>query len=123
MSTKRILIFDDDKSILDVFTIIFSENGYEVEVSETSHNIIDRVTQFRPHLILMDNWIPDIGGIEAVKLLRNHSEFKDIPVIYISANSDINTLAKKAEADDYLAKPFELQILEKKVEKFLGADY
>jgi len=123
MSTKRILIFDDDKSILDVFTIIFSENGYEVEVSETSHNIIERVADFRPHLILMDNWIPDIGGIEAVKLLRNHSEFKDIPVIYISANSDINTLAKKAEADDYLAKPFELQILEKKVEKFLGADY
>ena len=123
MSTKRILIFDDDKSILDVFTIIFSENGYEVEVSETSHNIIERVADFRPHLILMDNWIPDIGGIEAVKLLRNHSEFKDIPVIYISANSDINTLAKKAEADDYLSKPFELQILEKKVEKFLGANY
>ncbi len=123
MNTKRILIFDDDKSILDVFTIILSENGYEVEVSETSHNIIERVTDFRPHLILMDNWIPDIGGIEAVKLLRNHSEFKDIPVIYISANSDINTLAKKAEADDYLAKPFELQILEKKVEKFLGANY
>jgi len=123
MNTKRILIFDDDKSILDVFTIIFSENGYEVEVSETSHNIIERVADFRPHLILMDNWIPDIGGIEAVKLLRNHSEFKDIPVIYISANSDINTLAKKAEADDYLAKPFELQILEKKVEKFLGANY
>lgn len=123
MSTKRILIFDDDKSILDVFTIIFSENGYEVEVSETSHNIIERVADFRPHLILMDNWIPDIGGIEAVKLLRNHSEFKDIPVIYISANSDINTLAKNAEADDYLAKPFELQILEKKVEKFLGANY
>lgn len=123
MNTKKILIFDDDKSILDVFTIIFSENGYEVEVSETSHNIIERVADFRPHLILMDNWIPDIGGIEAVKLLRNHSEFKDIPVIYISANSDINTLAKKAEADDYLAKPFELQILEKKVEKFLGANY
>lgn len=123
MNTKRILIFDDDKSILDVFTIIFSENGYEVEVSETSHNIIERVADFRPHLILMDNWIPDIGGIEAVKLLRNHSEFKDVPVIYISANSDINTLAKKAKADDYLAKPFELQILEKKVEKFLGANY
>jgi len=123
MNTKRILIFDDDKSILDVFTIIFSENGYEVEVSETSHNIIERVADFRPHLILMDNWIPDIGGIEAVKLLRNHREFKDIPVIYISANSDINTLAKKAKADDYLAKPFELQILEKKVEKFLGANY
>lgn len=120
MNTKRILIFDDDKSILDVFTIIFGENGYHVEVSETSHDIIERVAEFRPHLILMDNWIPEIGGIEALKLLRNHNEFKNIPVIYISANSDINSLAKKAQADDYLAKPFELENLEKKVEKFVG---
>ncbi|MCD0456406.1 response regulator [Chryseobacterium sp. LC2016-27] len=119
MDTKRILIFDDDRSILDVFTIIFGENGYCVEVSETSHDIIERVNKFRPHLILMDNWIPDIGGIEAVRLLRDHDKFKDIPVIYISANNDINFLAKKAQADDFIAKPFELEDLERKVEKFI----
>lgn len=119
MDSKRILIFDDDRSILDIFTIIFGENGYCVEVSETSHDIIERVSNFKPHLILMDNWIPNIGGIEAVQLLRNHDKFKDIPVIYISANSDINFLAKKAQADDYIAKPFELENLERKVEKFI----
>lgn len=115
---KKILIFDDDKSILEVFTIIFAENGYDVEISETSHDIIERVEVFKPDLILMDNWIPEIGGIEALKLLRNHQDFKNIPVIYVSANSDIVSLAKKAQANDYIAKPFDLTELETKVEKF-----
>jgi len=119
MNRKKILIFDDDKVILEVISIIFEEGGYDVEISETSHDIIQKVSQFQPDVILMDNWIPDIGGIEAVKLLRNHDKFKDIPVIYISANSDINFLAKKAQADDYIAKPFELENLERKVEKFI----
>ncbi|MCX8523886.1 response regulator [Chryseobacterium formosus] len=115
---KKILIFDDDRSILEVFTIIFAENGYDVEISETSHDIIERVEVFKPDLILMDNWIPEIGGIEALKLLRNHQDFKNIPVIYVSANSDIVSLAKKAQANDYIAKPFDLTELETKVEKF-----
>ena len=60
---KKILIFDDDQSILDVFKIIFAENGYEVQISQTSQDILDRVSAFFPDLILMDNWIPEIGGI------------------------------------------------------------
>ncbi|MCX8531172.1 response regulator [Chryseobacterium luquanense] len=120
---KKILIFDDDKSILEVFTIIFAENGYDVEISETSHDIIERVEAFKPDLILMDNWIPEIGGIEALKLLRNHQDFKNIPVIYVSANSDIAYLAKKAQANDYIAKPFDLTELETKVEKFFSRSH
>lgn len=117
---KKILIFDDDISILEVFSFIFAENGYLVEISETSHDIIQKVEAFRPNLILMDNWIPEIGGIEAVKLLRNHPEFKNLPVLYVSANSDIVSLAKKAEANDYIAKPFDLTELETKVERFFS---
>ncbi|PQA93038.1 response regulator [Chryseobacterium shigense] len=116
---KKILVFDDEKTILDVFTIIFAESGYEVEISETSHDILERVESFQPDLILMDNWIPNIGGVQALKLLRKKEEYKKIPVIYTSANSDISALAKKAEADDYIAKPFDLEALENLVEKFL----
>ena len=63
----------------------------------------------------MDNWIPNIGGVEATKLLKSNAEFKDIPVIYVTANSDIKTLAKSAQADDFVAKPFNLEDLEEKV--------
>ncbi|UOE36950.1 MULTISPECIES: response regulator [Chryseobacterium] len=116
---KRILIFDDDQSILDVFKIIFGENGYDVEISKTSHDILERVREFTPDLILMDNWIPEIGGIGALKLLKSCENYRNIPVIYISANSDISSLAKSAQANDFIAKPFDLNKLERMVEKFL----
>lgn len=119
MSKKKILIFDDDKTILEVIAIIFEENGYQVEISETSHDIIEKVSQFKPDVILMDNWIPRIGGVEATKLLKNHEEFQSIPVIYVTANNDIVALAKEAQADDYVAKPFNLEDLEDKVAKYL----
>ncbi len=116
---KKILIFDDDKSILEVISIIFEENGYKVEISETSHDIIQKVETFRPDVILMDNWIPNIGGVEATRLLKSYEEFRDIPVIYVTANNDIATLAQSAQADDYVAKPFNLEDLEEKVAKYM----
>lgn len=119
---KKILIFDDDQSILDVFKIIFAENGYEVQISQTSQDILDRVSAFFPDLILMDNWIPEIGGIGALRLLKNEDSYKNIPVIYMTANSDISSLAKKAQADDFIAKPFDLNKLERMVEKYLYAE-
>ncbi|MCS3869567.1 CheY-like chemotaxis protein [Chryseobacterium ginsenosidimutans] len=119
MSKKKILIFDDDTAILEVISIIFEENGYQVEISETSHDILERVERYRPDVILMDNWIPKIGGVEATKLLKNHEEFKNIPVIYVTANNDIVALAEEAQADDYVAKPFNLEDLEDKVAKYM----
>lgn len=118
MSKKRILIFDDDTIILEVISIIFEDAGYEVKISETSHDIIEKVADFHPDVILMDNWIPNIGGVEATQMLKSHPEFKDIPVIYVTANNDISALAKEAGADDYIAKPFDLVDLEEKVEMF-----
>jgi CheY-like chemotaxis protein len=119
MSKKRILIFDDDTAILEVITIIFEENGYEVKISETSHDIIEKVTDYQPDVILMDNWIPKIGGVEATKLLKSTEEFKHIPVIYVTANNDIVALASEANADDYVSKPFNLDDLEIMVAKHL----
>ena len=109
---KTILVVDDDVNILELCSIILTECGYHVVISETSHDIIEKVADVKPDVILMDNWIPDIGGIKATQLLKSHPDFKIIPVIYFSANNDIQTLAKKAGADAVLAKPFDLDELE-----------
>lgn len=122
MNKKKILIFDDDKVILEVISIIFEEGGYDVEISETSHDIIQKVSAFQPDVILMDNWIPNIGGVEATKLLKSHEEYKNIPVIYVTANNDIVALAKSAQADDFVAKPFNLEDLEEKVAKHIKGE-
>lgn len=117
---KTILIFDDDVNILELCSIILTECGYHVETSETSHDIIEKVSAVRPDAILMDNWIPEIGGIEATKLLKRNPEFKNIPVIYFSANNDIQMLAKEAGADAHIAKPFDLEELENLMKSYVG---
>jgi CheY-like chemotaxis protein len=117
---KTVLIFDDDVNILELCSIILTECGYHVETSETSHDIIEKVSAIKPDAILMDNWIPEIGGIEATRLLKNNEEFKNIPVIYFSANNDIQILTKQAGADAHIAKPFDLEELENLMKSFIG---
>ncbi|WP_164108271.1 MULTISPECIES: response regulator [Sphingobacterium] len=117
--SKKIMIFDDDKTILSIFSIVLEASGYTVEISETSHDIIERVEVAMPDVIIMDNWIPDIGGIEATQLLKNNSKFKHIPVVYCSANSDIESLANRAGAEAYLPKPFDLVDLEQTIERLV----
>lgn len=119
MKNKTILVFDDDTNILDVFTIVLESSGYEVEISETSHNILERVKEVNPDMIIMDNWIPNIGGVKAIQMLKNDPTFKHIPVIYCSANNDVSILAEQAGAEAYLAKPFDLDELESTVARLL----
>ena len=112
MKNKTVLILDDDIHILEVCTIVLVALGYTVVVSETSHDVIEKVDDLQPDVILMDNWIPEIGGVKATQLLKQHPVFNKLPVIYMSANNDIHLLAERAGADAYLAKPFDLVDLE-----------
>ncbi|HEY0667556.1 MAG TPA: response regulator [Sphingobacteriaceae bacterium] len=114
---KRILIFDDDTDILSICSYILEEQGWKVFTRTHCNNIIDALKEVQPDVILMDNWIPDTGGIVATQLIKEHDEFKSIPVIYFSANNDIKTLAQKAGADTFLAKPFDINELEDVVKR------
>ena len=69
----------------------------------------------------MDNWLPDISGIEATRLLKSNEQLKNIPVLYFSANSNIDALAAEAGADDFLGKPFDIDQFETLVKKYVGA--
>lgn len=111
-SEKKIIIFDDDEDILSICSYILEEQGWEVHTFTDCNNIIEKVSSINPLVILMDNWIPDAGGIIATQTLKKSEEFKNIPVIYFSANSDIQLLAEHAGAETYLAKPFDLDDLE-----------
>lgn len=109
---KRVLVCDDDKDILDIIEYILTDAGWEVYTSEDVVDILAKVEACHPSVIIMDNWIPDIGGIAATRLIKEHSEFRHIPVVYVTANSDVKALAEQAGAELYLAKPFTLVGLE-----------
>jgi CheY-like chemotaxis protein len=115
---KKVLIFDDNQELLELCTIILEDIGCEIKTSTTSNDIEQQVMEFLPDLIFMDNWLPDVSGIEATKLLKANKELQRIPVIYFSANNNISALAKEAGADDFLEKPFDISAFEKIVMKY-----
>lgn len=107
----RLVIFDDDDDLLFICNYYFSELGWNVEIFNNCENILNKLAAIMPDAILMDNWIPDIGGVAATQLIKKDELFKKTPVIYFSANNDIETLAKKAGADYLVKKPFQLEDL------------
>lgn len=115
----RIFIFDDNQEILQLCTEILEDLNCDVKTSPSTNEIESQVREYMPNLILMDNWLPDISGVEATQLLKSSVDLNQIPVIYFTANTDVETLAKEAGADDYLAKPFDINIFEDMVKKHL----
>lgn len=113
---KRVLILDDDLDILQICTIVLRKKGYDVQTLNNSNQVVSQVKAYQPDVILMDNWIPGPGGVEATRLLKMAPETQDIPVIFFSANSNVTQLAREAQADYFLQKPFDITELEATVE-------
>ena len=116
-SNKKVVIFDDDEDILSICTYVLEERGWEVHTFTNCNDVTQKVAQVVPDVILMDNRIPDAGGIEATRELKSTEKLKNIPVIYFSADSDIQSLAAHAGAEAFLAKPFDLNDMEKIIDK------
>jgi len=103
---------DDDPDILQICSIVLKKKGFDVSTLNTSSQVVDQVRTHHPDVILMDNWIPGPGGIEATRSLKLAPETHDIPVIFFSANSNVTQLAREAQADYFLQKPFDISELE-----------
>jgi len=121
-NTKKIMIADDDPGIVDAVEIILDFEGYQVSSTVNGATILDMKTEF-PDLLLLDIWMSGFDGRDICRKLKNDDTTKSIPIIMISASRDIERSAYDAGADDFLAKPFEIDDLLGKIRKHLpGAD-
>jgi CheY-like chemotaxis protein len=114
---KRILVADDDPAIVDCIQIMLEDDGYIVDTSVDGQIAMKMEKDF-PDLLLLDIWMSGMDGREICKYLKNQELTRDIPIIMISANKDTSHMAKEAGADDFLAKPFEMDELLSKVAKY-----
>jgi two-component system cell cycle response regulator DivK len=111
----RIMIFDDDDDLLEVCSIILKSKNYEVYALNKCTDILKEVKLFLPNVILMDNWIPESGGVKATQQIKLDPELRPIPVIFFSADDRVQDLAAEAGAEFFLQKPFEIDDLENAV--------
>jgi len=114
---KTILIADDDPAILESIRLILEEFGYTVD-STSDGQTIDKMEKGFPDLLLLDIWMSGQDGREICKHLKKDVIKKAIPVIMISASRDSKQSTIDAGADDFLAKPFEMDALLEKVAKW-----
>ena len=112
---KKIFIADDDPDILDIISMILRTKNYEVMATADANDIF-RLRENPPDLILMDIWMSGLDGREICRSLKKDERTKHIPFVFISANSNIDEITKEYKADDYIAKPFEMQYLLDKIE-------
>ncbi len=115
---KKILIADDDDGIRDIFSIIFRNAGYTVELKANGEDLLQGKFSI-PDIFLIDKQLSGLDGLDVCRHLKSIAETKHIPVIMVSASPDIASLSRKAGADDYVEKPFNINQLLKKVEHHL----
>ena len=104
---KRMLVIDDDKTVLDSCSRIFAEEGYVVMVTENPRKGIEMVQEQAYDVILCDQKMPDLDGVDVIDMLDKRSPDSAILMITGYPGTDSATEAMKHGAIDYLAKPFE----------------
>lgn len=119
MMNKRILIVDDDISIVESLKYVFEDAGFAVETHKDGSFVKKLFNGSRPDAILLDYWLPGENGGEITKKLKMKKDTMNIPVIIISASYNIRELVKDAGADDFVPKPYDIDELINTVERHL----
>jgi len=123
---KRILVVDDDRDDLKMISMILEPEGYQVVTAENGAQALEKVESENPDLILLDVMMPELDGFAACAKLKSSPERKGIPVILLTGVAKQITKTRypingvlRAEAEEYLEKPFEPEELLKVVASYL----
>ena len=112
------MIADDDPGIVDAVEMLLEFEGYDVATTVSGATVL-QLNQL-PDLLLLDIWMSGEDGRDICKQLKAKDTTSSLPIIMISASRDIKSSAMEAGADDFLAKPFEMDELLKKIEALIG---
>jgi DNA-binding response OmpR family regulator len=115
---KKILIVDDDASIIDSLKYLLEDEGYIVDTCGNG-SFMNNFSDPKPDLILLDYLLPGENGGTITKKLKKTNDTKNIPVIIISASYNIKDIVAEAGADDFIPKPYDLNDLLNTLEKHL----
>lgn len=123
MTSKKILIVDDELSILVPLKFLLEKNDFSVELAQSGKDALDLIAQSKPDLILLDIMLPDLDGYEIYQMIRQNPEWDDIKVIYLSAKNRDVDIAKGLNlgVDAYVTKPFSNADLMEKVRRLVGS--
>ena len=113
----KVLVVDDDPVILNLLTVNFEMEGYEVATAADGEEALEQVRADRPDLIVSDVMMPRMDGLALAAALKADPDLASIPLLLLSAKAQHADVSEGLElADDYVTKPFDpLDLLERAV--------
>jgi DNA-binding response OmpR family regulator len=120
--SKKVLIVDDEPSIIVALQFLMEQNGYETLVAFSGEEAMETIARQHPDLILLDIMLPVVDGFEVCQRVRENSEWKDIRIVLVTALGSEANAAKGLAlgADAYITKPFANADLVAKVKELLA---
>jgi len=115
---KSVLVVDDEPCIVKFLHIKLRLNGYEFITTINGAEAVELVRIQRPDIMLLEILMPDVTGMDVLQQVRT---FSQIPIIVFTARPEIAQLASELGADDYIAKPFDLDLLIRKIKLILDS--
>jgi two-component system alkaline phosphatase synthesis response regulator PhoP len=120
MST--ILVAEDERDIRELIVFTLRFGGFEVEEATNGMEAVEKARKLLPDLIILDVRMPKKTGYEACQELKGADETKDIPIVFLSAKGQEAEIKQgiKLGAVDYIIKPFEAELLPKRIAEILS---
>ncbi|MBW1743861.1 MAG: response regulator [Deltaproteobacteria bacterium] len=124
---KKVLLVDDDVEFCEATKLLLESKGYEVVMAHDGKDGLKQAQAEGPDLVILDVMMPEMNGYDVCVVLKADAELKEIPIILLTAIDQalFKTTYTKAmglmtEADDYIAKPVEPEVLVKQVQDLLS---
>jgi DNA-binding response OmpR family regulator len=123
MSARRVLIAEDDESILASLEFVVRDAGHETRLARDGEQALRALGEFRPDLVLLDLMLPRASGLEVCGAVRADPALAATKVLMITARGGSNDVSRGlgAGADAYMVKPFSTRELAQRVRELLGA--
>ena len=114
---KKILIVDDEYTIRELIDLTLNQE-YDIIKAENGMKALELIKE-KPDLVILDIMMPGMDGYQVCRKIKENEETKNIPVIMLSAKHEIEDLkqAIKVDVDEYITKPFEPDMLKKRVDE------
>ena len=122
MAKQKILIVEDEESLLKLESILLTSKGYDVRGVSNGREALDAIAEEKPDLVLLDIMLPEIDGFEVCQRIKDDPATKEIPVIMLTAKKSREDMARgeKVGADWYITKPFKSVMVIETIQRFLA---
>ncbi|MFA5097019.1 MAG: response regulator [Candidatus Margulisiibacteriota bacterium] len=118
---KKILIVDDEKDLVEIIRLGLEPLGYQVFEAYDGQEGLEKARQIKPDLLILDLMLPKLDGYQVCRMLKFDVNYKEIPVILLTARAAEKDIAmgQEAGADAFITKPFKHEVLKEKIVELL----